>query len=347
MGRTAFVMSGGGAKGAFELGALDYLIKDHGRDPQIVVGVSTGTLNAAVLAQGRGPEGLDEQMERLKSIWFGLRTESDIYRVRLAGALGFLFKADSIYANDPLWRLIRRHVDPVRLRESGRTLRFGVVDLVSGRYSVIDGRHERVLEMIRASASIPVFFSPVDDKDAGGKDQGNKSVGFRARYVDGGVRDITPLNAAFDALGEGSAPQDAGTQDPDTIFVILASPLQEEPLADRRKLDSGLDILKRSLGLLMNEVYRNDLKMAAQINASLLYHREFRRNGLAAPTGFPHAKYRFANLVLIQPDKHHLGTLEFDPGKIREAFAAGRERARLAVADAQGRDGSNLDWAEI
>lgn len=333
MGRTAFVMSGGGAKGAFELGALDYLIADRGQDPEVLVGVSTGTLNAAILAQGRGAAGLREQLDLLKSIWFGLKTESDIYRRRLAGVLGMLLKADSIYSNEPLWRLIRRHVDPRHLRESGRILRLGVVDLVSGNYSVVDGRDPHILEMIRASASIPVFFGPVDVQGA--------------RLVDGGVRNITPLDTAFDALADDAGTKDAGGQDPDTIFVILASPLDEQPLGGLRQIDSGLDILKRSLGLLMNEVYRNDLKMAALINASLLYQQKCGAVGQIPPGGFPHAKYRFANLVLIQPQRHYLGTLEFHPGKIREAFAAGRERAALAVAEAEARGGSNLDPAGI
>ena len=204
---------------------------------------------------------------------------------------------------------------------------------MTGKYSVIDGSDDLILEMIRASASIPVFFNPVNVDDG--------------RYVDGGVRNITPLDAAFDALAKNPPSDDQDYQDPDTIYVILASPLAEKPLDNPKQLDSGLEILKRSLGLLMNEVYRNDLKMAALINASLKYQQTCKFDGMSPPGGFPHSKYRFANLVLIQPEKQHLGTLEFDPGKIREAFTAGKERALAAVDEAAAKGGSNLDFSKI
>ena len=47
---NALVMSGGGARGAFELGVLDYLIRDKGLDFQVITGVSVGALNAAMFA---------------------------------------------------------------------------------------------------------------------------------------------------------------------------------------------------------------------------------------------------------------------------------------------------------
>ena len=340
MGRTAIVMSGGGAKGAFELGAVEYLINEHKVDPDVIVGVSTGTLNAAILAQGKGPDGLREQVAHLKTLWFDLREDDDIYYTRLGGFIGMLFKADSLYSNKPLWRRIQDNIDPRLLRDSGRLLRIGVVDLMSGEYSVIDGRDDRILEMIRASASIPVFFNPVD-------------VGA-ARFVDGGVRNITPLNAAFDALSElAEAQPDGGpsatrsSDGPDTIYVILASPLTEDRVTRQRDMDSGLEIFKRSLSLLMNEVYRNDLRMAALINTSLDYHQRCQLEGGALPAAYPFAKYHFANLVLIKPDKVHMGTLEFDPRKIREAHQAGHEQAKAALAAAAAGSGTNVDLGTL
>ena len=51
MPNRAVVMSGGGSKGAFQAGALDYLIQDQGLDFQVIAGVSTGSLNSVVLSQ--------------------------------------------------------------------------------------------------------------------------------------------------------------------------------------------------------------------------------------------------------------------------------------------------------
>ncbi|MCH7760005.1 patatin-like phospholipase family protein [candidate division TA06 bacterium] len=77
--KRALVMSGGGAKGAFELGAVDTLVRDLNLEFDVIAGSSTGTLNAAMLAQGKGREGLLESLQKLKDLWFGIRSHKDIY----------------------------------------------------------------------------------------------------------------------------------------------------------------------------------------------------------------------------------------------------------------------------
>ena len=51
--RTAFVLAGGGTKGAFEVGAVAYLVDQLALVPSILTSASAGSLIAAVLAQGR------------------------------------------------------------------------------------------------------------------------------------------------------------------------------------------------------------------------------------------------------------------------------------------------------
>ena len=52
-GPTAFVLAGGGTKGAFEVGALQYAVEVEGIAPDIVTATSAGAIAAVVLAQGR------------------------------------------------------------------------------------------------------------------------------------------------------------------------------------------------------------------------------------------------------------------------------------------------------
>ncbi len=52
-GPTAFVLAGGGTKGSFEAGALQYLIGVEGILPDIITATSAGALAATVLAQAR------------------------------------------------------------------------------------------------------------------------------------------------------------------------------------------------------------------------------------------------------------------------------------------------------
>ncbi|MDQ1249338.1 MAG: hypothetical protein QG597_3713, partial [Actinomycetota bacterium] len=63
---TAFVLSGGGAKGSFSAGALAYLIQFKGVTPGIITGTSAGAICAAVLAQARGHDELYAAADQLR-----------------------------------------------------------------------------------------------------------------------------------------------------------------------------------------------------------------------------------------------------------------------------------------
>jgi len=92
-GELALVMTGGGARGAYQVGLLRFLAK---RYPdlrfRIISGVSAGAVNAAHLAQHRGtfPQAIDE----LTGLWQGLVPET-------------VFRID---ASSLLWNVIRSGV---------------------------------------------------------------------------------------------------------------------------------------------------------------------------------------------------------------------------------------------
>ena len=64
-GPTAFVLAGGGTKGSFEVGVLQYLVGVEGITPDIVTATSAGAIAATVLAQART---LPEFAERVDEI---------------------------------------------------------------------------------------------------------------------------------------------------------------------------------------------------------------------------------------------------------------------------------------
>ncbi len=64
-GKTAFVLAGGGAKGAFEAGAVSYLVEEEGVVPDVITATSAGAVCAAVLAQARSREELVERCREL------------------------------------------------------------------------------------------------------------------------------------------------------------------------------------------------------------------------------------------------------------------------------------------
>ena len=73
---TALVLSGGGAKGSFELGVLQYLYKYH-FVPEIITSTSVGSINGLKLAEGRGPG--SQGFAGLEQIWLNLNKNEDMY----------------------------------------------------------------------------------------------------------------------------------------------------------------------------------------------------------------------------------------------------------------------------
>lgn len=72
--RVAFVLGGGGLRGAAEVGMVKALAETDVR-PDMVVGTSIGSINGAIIASGP----LDEMAERLEGMWDEL-TESGVLR---------------------------------------------------------------------------------------------------------------------------------------------------------------------------------------------------------------------------------------------------------------------------
>ena len=73
----ALVLSGGGSKGDFELGAIQYLYRIHGIQPTLIVGTSVGAINGAKLAEGEGS--VDSGLRGLERTWYTLDRNEDMW----------------------------------------------------------------------------------------------------------------------------------------------------------------------------------------------------------------------------------------------------------------------------
>jgi predicted acylesterase/phospholipase RssA len=76
--KHALVLSGGGSKGAFQVGVVKYLY-DQGFRPLIITGTSVGALNAAKLAEGFLEDDEEHAASRLEDLWRDIRENEDIY----------------------------------------------------------------------------------------------------------------------------------------------------------------------------------------------------------------------------------------------------------------------------
>jgi predicted acylesterase/phospholipase RssA len=260
------VLAGGGARGSYQVGMLEELIVNQRKDFQTIRGVSVGALNAAFLAQAPSkPDSLAalvKQVGELKRLWTQeIKEDKSVYTKRFGGLVGMAAGADSLYCLDPLKRLIDKHVSLQALKTSGRNFAVGTVSLISSLYEESNPlKDDFFIQKLVASASIPVVFPFVNLKE-------KKDV-----LVDGGVRSITPLSSVFKA----SPPVTE-------IYVLLTSKIirsgNELPDSAAEENDysqwndnwlgtkvNGLDVLKRTLDIITDEVYLGDLKEAIRWN---------------------------------------------------------------------------------
>lgn len=157
----ALVLSGGGAKGAYEAGVAATFLR-RGLPIRLAAGSSAGALNAAMLADGRA--------ENLEARWHGL-TREQVYMLRasvfLAGLLpGWLTlwaldAAGSLFDPQPLRELISSSLDLGRIRASPVRLLVVTTDLARRERRVFDNQTVTV-EALMAAAAVPGAFPPVE-----------------------------------------------------------------------------------------------------------------------------------------------------------------------------------------
>jgi NTE family protein len=188
--RTALVLAGGNALGAFEAGAYRAL-HDRGVRPDWIVGSSVGAVNGAIIA-GNPVDGRIEALRRFWSAaavpgtgWAESMGACGAAAERWAGQLhtllfgrptlfvpnfpgmvtGWANRAEAIGVYDltPLRRTLEQFVDFELLNQGGVRLTALAVDLESGDEVLFDTRRDRIgPEHILASAALMPDFQPIE-----------------------------------------------------------------------------------------------------------------------------------------------------------------------------------------
>jgi NTE family protein len=227
--RVGLVLSGGGAKAAYEAG-LALALRERGVVPAAVAGTSSGALNAALLAAG--------QTERLAALWRSLRRE-DVFRYPAATVFGGLLPgwlgliplrhARAVLDPAPLRRTIEREVDFARLRASPIRLLVLAADLVSGEPRRFDNASLTVDALV-ASATVPGLFPAVPAQGA--------------VLVDGGVVQRAPTLELLDA------------ERLDRLLVVLGSG------GDELRGETIQPVIERAFELAQAREVRRDVELA-------------------------------------------------------------------------------------
>jgi NTE family protein len=229
---VALILSGGGAKGAWEAGVAARLI-ERNVPVRLVAGSSAGALNAAMIADGR--------LDRLQQLWRTV-TREQVYTLRpsvlfaglLPGVLTLLAldRAGSLLDPAPLRTLISDAIDFERVRVSPVELLVVATDLARYDKRAFDNRTLSV-DALLAAAAVPGAFPPVSVDGV--------------PLVDGGLTGRAPVLEAL-ALGR-----------PIGRAIVVMSYAPDErasaPTTLRRTLEESLE-------LVMIHAIRRDVELA-------------------------------------------------------------------------------------
>lgn len=277
--RTALILTGGGARAAYQVGvlkAIRELLPDARRNPfPILCGTSAGAINAASLAVAA--EDFGAGVEQLVDIWQNFRA-GDVYRADPLGigvsgarwlstlALGWIthHAPRSLLDNSPLRQLLAERLDFDRIQRaidaqalhsvsitcsgysSGQSVSFfqGRADLEPWRRHQRVGAHVRLtLDHLMASSAIPFIFPSVRLN--------------REWFGDGSMRQIAPISPAIH-LGA------------DKILVVGAGRMADENIRPQAEIYPSLaQIAGHALSGIFLDSLSVDLERTLRINQTL------------------------------------------------------------------------------
>jgi NTE family protein len=345
---VALVLAGGGARGAYEIGALSVLLprlEQRGERPRVIVGTSVGAINAAFLAGTAGATA-EESVAQAVKLWTEISFD-DVLRPlvspselgRALGSAGEFFGVPgarlwSLLDPAPLARTLKARVPvaDIRANVASGALHAAAVVATSARRggSVVlhdgGGRvpadRERAIEYVRArigiehvraSAAIPGVFPAVQLRTP------RAAAGW---YFDGGTRLNTPIKPAL-ALGA------------DRVVVIALNSLRS---AGARGRPEALDGASQLAQAILVDPLVHDVQTLATINMIL-----GARPGAGRPRAAGHARVPY---MLIAPEnpaeigtiaarvfrRHYAGLLDAVAAPslalLGRAFGAGKSSAR-------------------
>jgi len=302
MSTRALVISGGGSKGAFAVGAIAWMLenlKDRENNPllfHLIAGTSTGSLIApAIGLHTLGEPGI---LGSLVHFYTNTTTEQVL---TIKGPITVL-TTNSLYGVEPLEGLIRAFYTPTRYDKLQAS---NVVQVIVTTVNMTTGypeyfyvgkpmtnlppgktinrvtSYEQFVKAILASACEPVMMPLIEIPGRTGK------------FTDGGVNEIIPLDVALD-FGV------------DELYGISLTTENRSGWDDENPTTPG--VLMRLLSVLLDEIVANDIDIV-----------KAKRPGILT--------------ALIRPtedieEKVGLPALSFDPMKMMKSYTYGRNCAK-------------------
>jgi NTE family protein len=239
------VLAGGSVKGAFQAGVIKALF-EKGYRPDAIYGVSAGSLNGAYLVNQFGqqanaglPISYPQAAQDLWDFWEHRITRPDClskpFTIFQLGWTALTKKFRGLVDTSPLRDLLSDVLQDRNIQASPVGLKVGAVNIMEGAMHYVDPSYDNFQDYLMASSAVPILMPVV-------KIQGEK----RKSYLDGGLRDVAPLQKA---INDGAKE-----------VVVIACHTETIEGGD---FDSGdlLALVDRVMDIAVNEILNADLHM--------------------------------------------------------------------------------------
>ena len=238
---TAFVLGGGGNRGAIQAGALLALLQ-HEIVPQLLVGTSAGALNALQIAAEPAVAGAEKLTAMWRDVQKGILQRVGIFTI----GRHLLTRSNSLSSNERLKEYVQENMPPgikTFADFSAAQLRVIATNLNTGQPHVFgDNPTEPVLDGIMASAALPIYMPPWDYRGA--------------QYVDGGVVSVLPIMTAI-------------KYKPRRIYIIDISPMRD---AEQPRVKGIIDIINRIIDIMIQHQMHRELEQIPTDAVEAIYH---------------------------------------------------------------------------
>lgn len=236
----ALVLAGGGAKGAWQAGAISSVLKS-GFNPDVVYGVSVGSLNAMFLAsrafyrQNPTISDLIAVGSKLEDFWMHKIFSPDkLLKKRktpsvVLDIISNRFKG--MFDMSPLHDLIKTEIKDEEIYKSPLRINLGCVNVKTGEFISATNEDEDIIEYGLASTKIPLIMEPhkIDNE----------------YFADGGLRNVSPLRAAI--------------KDGAEEIVAISCQARALPAKPKLNVHNIKEIGARTIEILVDEIAVNDL----------------------------------------------------------------------------------------
>jgi len=238
--KIAFVLGGGSIKGAYQLGQMKALI-DNGIYPDMIVGISVGSLNGALFTQFRRYFTNKESIKKMMDFWFkNINSPKDLVKkksiIKLIYEIAFN-KFNGFVETSKLDNLLYETLDRETLNSSPVAFSAGAVDIKTGRIQYRNTSYKRILDHIIASSRIP-FTMPIKEIEG-------------EKYYDGGLIDNAGVSEAIDL-------------DADRLYILATH--AEEMNTSWANTKNLLELFDVILDISVHNTLKNDLNQLEFIN---------------------------------------------------------------------------------